>query len=360
MRAASSADSWRIGEDAPLDRPHAQFPWPAFFFLSVAALLVAVIYLCGVVARVLAPSAEAVGVPVVLDRELARAAAESAAVGDITSDGPSESVAELAPDQALQSAIAAALGGHQRTGAGVAVLNLDDGRWAASDPDRVFYAASTFKLAVLYEAERRISTGELALDDRLPLSEEALEEDLGTLDLVPVADDGTVSVGEALEAMITLSDNATAVALLRLLGPGAIDETLRGLGLESMAVNTRGLPASASDLVLLMRAIVSGEGVGAKEREHMRSLLLGQTVRSGIPAALAAESGSQLAIGNKTGTWPGVTNDVAFVEGPAGTYVLAVMAEGDWNWALVNDVSRAVYEAMTTPVNAVGTAGAVP
>ena len=360
MRAASSADSWRIGEDAPLDRPHAQFPWPAFFFLSVAALLVAVIYLCGVVARVLAPSAEAVGNAVVVDRDLAIAAAKSAADSDITSNAPSAPDAELAPDQALQDAIAEALAGHPRTGAGVAVLNLDDGRWAASDPDRVFYAASTFKLAVLYEAERRIGTGELTLDERLLLTEEALAEDLGTVELLPIAEDGTVSVGEALEAMITLSDNATAVALLRLLGPASIDETLRGLGLENMAVNTKELPATASDLALLMREIVTGEGVSAKEHEHMRSLLLGQTIRSGIPAALAAESGSQLAIGNKTGTWPGITNDVAFVDGPAGTYVLAIMAEGDWNWALVNDVSRAVYEAMTTPVNTVGTASAVP
>lgn len=308
----------------------------------MALLLVAVVYFCSVVARALVPSASAEGGPPAVGAELARVAARSTEA-DITLDAPSE----VAPDRALQDAVTAALASHAGTAAAVAVLNVDDGRWAAHDPDRVFYAASTFKLAVLYEAERRISAGDLSLDDRILLTEEALSEDLGTLDLVAIAEDGTVSVEEALTAMITLSDNATAVALLRHLGPAAIDATLRELGLTTMAVNTKELPATAPDLALLMRAIVTGEGVGDEEREHMRGLLLAQTIRSGIPAALAAESRAGVEIGNKTGTWPGITSDVAFVQSAAGTYVLAVTAEGDWNWALVGDVSRAVYDAMT-------------
>jgi beta-lactamase class A len=304
---------------------------------------VAVVYLCASLARAIAPTSGAVPAAPLEQSSLARAAAVEHSVGDITGG---EVPLEVSSDAALADAILNALARHPER-ASVAVLNLDDGRWAAHDANRVRYAASTFKLAVLYEVERRVSAGELAYDDRVLLDEEAVAEDLGTIERVPVADDGTVSIAEALDAMVTLSDNATAVALLRLLGPGAIDETLRDIGLAKMSVNTKDLPVTAADLALLMRAIVTGEGVGDAQREHMRDLLLGQTVRSGIPAALVAESRTGLAVGNKTGTWPDTTNDVAFVESDAGTYVIAVTAEGDWNWALVSDVSRAVYDAMT-------------
>ncbi len=342
MRAALRADSMR-GEAAPLGQFHAAFPWPVAFFAAVCLLLVAVVYLCASLARAIAPGASAAPSAPFEHGPLTRAAAVEHGVGDIT--GVDVSL-EVSSDDALADAILGALARHPER-ASVAVLNLDDGRWAAYDADRVQYAASTFKLAVLYEIERRVSAGELAYDDRVLLDEEAVAEDLGTLERVPVAEDGTVSVAEALDAMVTLSDNATAVALLRHVGPSAVDETLRAIGLTTMSVNTKELPATAADLALLMRAIVAGEGVGDAQREHMRDLLLGQTIRSGIPAALVAESRTGLAVGNKTGTWPDITNDVAFVESDAGTYVIAVTAEGDWNWALVSDVSRAVYDTMT-------------
>jgi beta-lactamase class A len=342
MRATLRADSMR-GAAAPPGEFPAAFPWPVAFFAAVCMLLVAVVYLCASLARVIAPAAGAFPSAPAEHSPLARAAAVEHGASDIT--GVDVSL-EVPSDAALADAILGALARYPEH-ASVAVLNLDDGRWATYDADRVRYAASTFKLAVLYEVERRVSAGELAYDDRIVLTEEAVAEDLGTLERVPVAEDGTVSVEEALDAMITLSDNATAVALLRHVGPGAIDETLRDIGLTTMSVNTKDLPATAADLALLMRAIVAGEGVADAQREHMRDLLLGQTIRSGIPAAVAAESRAGLAVGNKTGTWPGITNDVAFVESAAGTYVIAVTAEGDWNWALVSDVSRAVYDTMT-------------
>lgn len=338
MRAALRAVSLR-GETAPPGRSQVTFPWPLAFFATVSLLLVAVVYLCATLARVVAPAAGAAPAATFERSSLARAAAEAS---DISSPEPAT---ERLPDGGLADAILGALARHPER-ASVAVLNLDDGRWAAYDAGRVQYAASTFKLAVLYEAERQVSAGELAYDDRILLTEEAVAEDLGTLERVRVAEDGTVSVEDALEAMITLSDNATAVALLDHIGPAAVDETLRGIGLTAMSVNTKDLPATAADLAVLMGAIVTGEGVGAAGREHMRELLLGQTIRSGIPAAVTVESGAGMTVGNKTGTWPGITNDVAFVESRAGTYVIAVMAEGDWNWELVRDVSRAVHGEM--------------
>lgn len=309
--------------------------WPFAFFVSVALLLGAIVYLCAAVADALTPSGRAA-----INPPGTGAAPSGAGTGQGDISG-SQSAPGMGDDPALDAAIGDALARHGEM-AGVAVFHMDDGRGAGRNADRVFYAASTFKLAVLYEVERRVSAGELSYDDRIVLTDDAVAEDLGTLERVPVAPDGTVSIGDALEAMVTLSDNATAVALMRLVSPAAIDDTLRGLGLTTMSVNTERLPTTANDLGLLMRAIVRGDGVAPAQRDHMRTLLLQQTVRDGIPSAV--EPGAL--VGNKTGTWPGTTNDVAFVETAQGTYVIAIVAEGDWSWELIRDVGGAVDRAM--------------
>ncbi|MGH7751968.1 MAG: hypothetical protein ACREN5_04055, partial [Gemmatimonadales bacterium] len=69
----------------------------------------------------------------------------------------------LDEDAKLHEAIAAVLG--ERAGEfSVVVVRPADGRSAFVDADRVFYSASLFKLAVLYEAGLRLSRGELFLD----------------------------------------------------------------------------------------------------------------------------------------------------------------------------------------------------
>ena len=161
----------------------------------------------------------------------------------------------LVGDAALTAAISSALGDHE-SHFGVVVKRLSDGKGAALNDDLVFYAASTFKLAVLYEAEKHISEGDLRLDDTLQLTDADVTEDLGTLGEVPVSEDGTLTIEEALHAMVTLSDNSTAVALLHRFGGGAIDETLASLGLQHTDLNTEELPTTAGDMALPWRRCI--------------------------------------------------------------------------------------------------------
>ena len=244
-------------------------------------------------------------------------------------------------DPLLLRAIEEAIG-DDRGHLSVTVRRLSDGRSASIDGDRQFYAASTFKLAILYEAERQRSLGLLNLDDEIQLSEEDLSEDLGTLGEMPFEADGGVVIRKALKAMITVSDNSSAVALLHLLGGGAIDDTLRELGLTSTSVNTIDLPTTANDLAVLMEAIVSGRGVSAEARAEMRSWLLEQATRSGIPEGVPGG----VAVGNKTGTWEDATHDIAFVDAPGGTYTIAILSDRGWEWPPLVRVSEAVYAAL--------------
>ncbi len=249
---------------------------------------------------------------------------------------------ELATDPRMRAAITGALGS-DLPHYSIVVRRLGDGHGVAINADRQFYAASTFKLAVLYEVERRRSDGLIHGNDELQLTDADLAEDLGTISEVAVGADGRLPISKALEAMVTLSDNATAVALMHLVGASNIDETLMALGLQHTSVNTEALPTTAADMALLMEAIVEGKGMSDEAKAEMRELLLGQKTRTGIPAGLPAS----VRVGNKTGTWEGITHDVAFVEAPGGTYVIAVLSDRGWAWDPIARVSKAVYETFT-------------
>lgn len=292
------------------------------------------------------------GLPEAVAEEVQGAAPGSAAEPPVAeSDRPPASVAAPLPglsesvsDPALLAVIEDSLGddaGH----VGIAVRRIPDGRSASFNGEFQFYAASTFKLAILYEAELRHFRGELSYDDRIFMSDEDAAQDLGTSGYLEFEEDGSITIQHLLEAMIRVSDNSSAVALLHEFGSGNIDRTLRSLGLETMTLNTVELWTTADDLARLMEAIYVGEGVGAEEREHMNGLLLQQSIRTGIPAALRQEVRDGLRIGNKTGTWEGAQHDVAFVEAQTGAYVIAVLTDGSYDgWLALHRVVRDIHD----------------
>lgn len=248
-----------------------------------------------------------------------------------------------ADDPVLRQAIESALPPGDLAHASVVVRRLRDGRGVRIRAERELYAASTFKLAVLFALERAAARGEVDMDGRLVIHASEAAEDLGTLARLPLAADGSLPIRDAARAMIELSDNATAVAFLHRLGAANVNHELRAIGITGMDVNVPGLPTSAAALARVMEAVVQGEGVDAAARTEMRQYLLGQQTRSGIPAGLPAT----VPVGNKTGTWPGITHDVAFVDAPNGAYVIAVLTDEGWSWDRVAKISRAVYDVLS-------------
>lgn len=270
-----------------------------------------------------------------------RPIATPAAAGS-TRPGARTAVPGNPDDPALRAAIEAALPPGDLRHASVVVRRIYDGRGVDIDGGREFYAASTFKLAVVFALERAAARGEIDLDSYLDLTAEDAAEDLGTLGSVPRDADGRITIRAAATAAISLSDNATAVSLLHHLTGRQINDELRSIGAPDMDVNTTDLPTDARDLATLMEAIVRGDGMDAAGREAMRRSLLGQRTRNGIPAGLPPD----ITVGNKTGTWEGITHDVAFVDAPTGTYIIAILTDEGWNWERIRRISEAVYEVM--------------
>ena len=222
----------------------------------------------------------------------------------------------------------------------VVVRNLEDGRYAAVSSTEVYYAASLFKLGILFEAFRQADAGVLDFGRIVTLEQKYADNDLGTLELLGLHAGDTLTVADAVRAMIIVSDTPSAVLLQDTVGGQTADATLRSLGIEDTSFNNRSLPATAADMSTLMEAVAAGAGVSGESKLRMLQLLLQEGYKDGVAAGLPEGT----AIAHKTGSYSDATHDVALVWGPGGPYIISVMTDQPNNWPLIAKVSRAVWD----------------
>ena len=93
------------------------------------------------------------------------------------------------------------------------------------DADRQIITASLYKLAVLLETEHQVDLGRLRYSDTITIDPEDITED-GSFE----APGTELTIDEALEQMITVSDNGTALHLWRSSVPRTSTPTSRRAG----------------------------------------------------------------------------------------------------------------------------------
>jgi len=223
----------------------------------------------------------------------------------------------------------------------IVVKNLVDGRGVMLDPKRQFYAASLYKTWVMLEAFRQRDAGLLDFSERYVVSDYyerlALNPD-------EFAACGDVSVQQAIERMMRVSDNVAANLVLDRVGPSNTNDALRSLGLSvSSFSQDDSLPTTAGDMALLMEAIARGQALSAGPSLEMFLLLESESIDDRIPALLPA--GTQVA--HKTGNWDDATHDAGIVVSPGATYVIVVLTDfgyQDDGGGRIARLSRAVYD----------------
>ena len=255
-------------------------------------------------------------------------------------DGP---IAAPVSDAGLQTAVGDALAGFGGQ-ASVVVHNLADGRYAVANETRTWYAASTFKAAVLLEAYRQRDGGELAFAKEVVVEQKYADDDLGTLEYLEIKPGDKIKVQDAVKGMIVVSDTSLALLVIDQVNSNRVDATLREIGTSVMTLNNRELPTTAIDLAQLMTAIASGYGVSGGSRDEMLSLLAQEWFRDGIVAGVPADT----ALAHKSGSFSGATHDAAIVWGPGGPYVIVVMTDGSGGWDPIAAVSAAVWQYFST------------
>lgn len=234
---------------------------------------------------------------------------------------------------------------------GVAVKDLTSGATLGIRADEVFPAASTIKLAVLYELYRQAGEGRIDLDE---VTAPPLPRVRGSGVLQWLSDRVRLTWRDLAVLMIGVSDNEAANRLIGRTGMDAVNLRLEGLGLRQTRLRRRMMDleaarrgdenvATPSEMLRLLEAIRSGAGLG---RERARDLAsVASTPESSTPFRTAVPAGVPILA--KSGELEGVRCEVAAVELTGRPYLAAIMttslgrdADGE---AAIREISAALY-----------------
>lgn len=229
--------------------------------------------------------------------------------------------------------------GENLDGYAVVAVDLASGRSVSLNPASVFYSASIFKVWVMYEVYYQESLSLFRLSDDLVMT--------SYYDAFGLGPRATrlcqhLSVQEAMEAMMSVSDNAAAVLLQDLVGAPNINASLAALGLTDSALTPEDITVTAQDMALLLEFIASGKAVSRPASEQMAALLETESFDNGLAAGVPSEA----VVAHKTGNWPTARHDVGIVFGPRSTYVIAILSDNrEGSYAMTAQISQLVYEA---------------
>jgi hypothetical protein len=148
-----------------------------------------------------------------------------------------------------------------------------------------------------------------------------------------------ITVGAAMEAMLSVSDNAAAVLLQDLVGSGSINASIEALGLEDSGLFEDGLPVTANDLALLMEAIATGHAISPAASADMLRLLDHDVFENGLVSGLPVDT----AVSRKTGNWADATNVAGVVFAPFGPYVFVALTSNGYETDVIRALSSATY-----------------
>ena len=228
----------------------------------------------------------------------------------------------------------------------------------AHNGDRRFVAASTVKIAIMIEIFRRIDAGKLALDKLHKLTAEDKSTGSGVLLHLHTGID--VTIADLVYLMMSISDNTATNILIDYAGMADVNAAMRSLGMASSVLGRkmRGRPVLAgenenlavpSEYASMIAAILNGTAASPSSCTQMVSVLEKQQNDRRIARHLPKVDKPRW--GTKTGTLPGVANDVGFIMTPKGPAIVAVFTEGLPDTLrgeeIIGDVARAVLTAVS-------------
>jgi beta-lactamase class A len=192
----------------------------------------------------------------------------------------------------------------------------------AAGADTQFIAASLYKLAVLLRVESLVDSGALSYDDTI------------TIEDVDVTVDGSneypgtvLTIDQALEEMITYSDNGSALALLRLYGAPATNAALAAAGIAGFHVAEN----AAEDHLVTARALGTFFDLLATRRlvspaasDRMLARLARQTINDRLPRDLPKD----VVVAHKTGDLVGLIHDAGVLQAADGPRIAVVLTSG--------------------------------
>jgi beta-lactamase class A len=236
--------------------------------------------------------------------------------------------------------------------------------------DRWFHAASTIKVPILLGAFAAIDRGELLPHSRVHVRNRFLsvvenvpfrvESGRDANSAVHNAIGKMMRVDELAYHMITTSSNLATNLLLGVIGPDAVNRTLKELDVEEGIDLKRGVEdelafekginnmVTADGLLRILVLLSEGKAFSPALSRRMMDILHGQEFNQGIPARLP--KGARVA--HKTGEISTIAHDAGVVYLPKRKpYVLVILTEwdpeGSGRSRTIAAISHTIYEFLT-------------
>ncbi len=192
--------------------------------------------------------------------------------------------------------------------------------------------------------------GEIKKEQVLTIRQELITGGSGHLQWRPLG--SKISVAEAAELMIIISDNTATNLLIDLLGGKTkLNNQFTSWGLSQTKINNwladfeGSNKTSPYDLVYLLGRINRGEFLSQASRKWMLAIMTKTKVRTLLPQGLAP--GAKIA--HKTGDIGGMVGDAGIVTTPTGEqYLIAVQIERPHNDRRANELIRNISKAVYT------------
>lgn len=229
----------------------------------------------------------------------------------------------------------------------VYIKNLKTDEVYQKDANTSYESASLYKLWVMASVFQKIQNKKLAhsqilsqdiltLNKKFQIDSEFAELPEGVI---------TQSVDEALEKMITISDNYSAMLLSENVRLSTVSAFLKETQLFHSSVGTSGGSpvTTASDIGLFLEKLYYGEFANQQSINAMLALLKNQKLRNGIPKLLPKD----IAVANKTGELGEYKHDAAIVFSDTGDYIIVVLSKSEdptGAQRTIARLSKAVYD----------------
>lgn len=249
-------------------------------------------------------------------------------------------------EKTVQDALLATHGSY-----GIVIKNLTTGEQYILQGNTKYEAASLYKLWIMATVYEQMKNGVLNDDDILSQDVEVLNKKFEIATESAELTEGTItlSVHDALEKMITISDNYAALLLTEKVRLASVSLFLKNNGFTQSSVGTDGkLPITTPyDIALFFEKLYNGQLIDVDYSNKMISLLKEQKLNNKIPKYLP----DTMTIAHKTGELDEYAHDAGIIYANNYDYIAVVLSKSDDPESaaiIIANVSETVYNYFET------------
>lgn len=212
---------------------------------------------------------------------------------------------------------------------GIAIENLNTKESYFKNEDEVFKSASLYKLWVMAVVYRKIQDKSLNLNQTISADIKTLNKEFYINNALAEKKSGkiTMSVKNALNLMITKSDNYAALLLSSKIKLFSLSEFLKQYGFNSskIGINGKAPLTSAFDIYLFYKYLNENKFANSDNTKVMIGLLKGQVLNEKIPRDFPVNA----VVAHKTGELELSSHDAGIVYAPNSTYIIVVLSKSE-------------------------------